>query len=261
MPNLDQARPFEFDTGGEVGVVLLHGFTGAPQEVEPLGRILSEAGISSLGPLLPGHGSRLEELNEVRWQDWNGAAREAVEAASGRWSRVLVGGLSMGGALALHLGCHQPDLVCGVFALAAPARLKGLKVKLVPWLAPLLPVIRSVRPPEEEARLQGIRVCYDGQPLYGVLQLIEFLDHLRLDLPELKRPTLLVHSRSDQTIPFENQAEIASLVGTSELRQVALDRSDHIVTQDVERDEVFRAVTLFVREVALERSSGQSMVG
>ena len=55
------AEPFYFP-GNSTGCLLIHGFTGAPTEMRPLGEYLAENGFSVLGVRLSGHGTRMADL-------------------------------------------------------------------------------------------------------------------------------------------------------------------------------------------------------
>jgi carboxylesterase len=107
--------------------------------VRPLGRHLHEAGYTVAGPLLPGHGTRPEDLNRVSWQDWVGATEEVYQKLSARCQSVFLGGESMGAVLALYLASQHAT--AGVLTYA-PA----IKLNLSLWdrirlhlLAPLIP--------------------------------------------------------------------------------------------------------------------------
>src|SRR5947207_15572 len=106
MMNTDlDLNPFQFNRGQHpVGVLLIHGFTGSPPEVRPLGEYLAQQGLVVHGVRLPGHGTRPEDLLAVTWQDWAAHVREALDALHAECETVFVGGLSMGGLLTLYLG-------------------------------------------------------------------------------------------------------------------------------------------------------------
>ena len=57
-----QGKPFDFPEGNH-GVLLIHGFTGSPGHMRPLGEKLREAGFAVRGILLPGHGESPEALS------------------------------------------------------------------------------------------------------------------------------------------------------------------------------------------------------
>ena len=62
IPN---AEPFFF-SGNKIGCLLVHGFTGAPTEMLPLGQFLSDKGYSVLGVRLSGHGTDLDAMVRSR---------------------------------------------------------------------------------------------------------------------------------------------------------------------------------------------------
>ena len=66
-----------FWSGNEIGVLLLHGLTATTAEVRLLAEKLHASGYTISAPLLPGHGTRPEELNGTTWHDWAWAAEKA----------------------------------------------------------------------------------------------------------------------------------------------------------------------------------------
>src|SRR5881628_3739203 len=101
--------------------LLLHGLTGSPAEVRPIGEALAQAGFRAVGPLLPGHGTTPEDLYTVSRQQMLHAAESALLSLDGA-RRIFVCGLSMGGLLALHLAAHHEGMPeVSAVALLAPA--------------------------------------------------------------------------------------------------------------------------------------------
>jgi carboxylesterase len=78
----------------------------------------------------------------------------------------------------------------------------------------------------------------------AVISLSDLQAHVRTRLGEVQAPTLLMHARQDHTAPFACMAKLAGGLGTprAEIRQIALERSFHVITLDVERQMVFDAV-------------------
>ena len=52
----------------EIGVVLVHGYTGSPSSMRPWAEYLNQQGYTVRVPLLPGHGTKPEDLSEIKWQ-------------------------------------------------------------------------------------------------------------------------------------------------------------------------------------------------
>src|SRR5579862_7709905 len=107
-PILEGAEPASFP-GGPHGVLVLHGFTGNPVSMRPLAEAIAAAGYAVELPLLPGHGTALEDMLPTRWSDWLGAADAAYRGLAARVDKVAVAGLSMGGTLAVRLAADHPE--------------------------------------------------------------------------------------------------------------------------------------------------------
>ncbi|MCB0111326.1 MAG: alpha/beta fold hydrolase, partial [Caldilineaceae bacterium] len=102
-------------TGGEVGILLIHGFTGSASEFALLGPYLHERGLTVAAPLLPGHGTTPADLNQTRRQDWVDHAEQALLDLQTDCRVVFVAGLSMGALIAFALATRHPELA-GVIA-------------------------------------------------------------------------------------------------------------------------------------------------
>ena len=66
--SLPGTEPFEH-TGGPVGVLLCHGFTGSPQTLRPWAEYLAQQGLTVSLPRLPGHGTTWQDLAGTGWLD------------------------------------------------------------------------------------------------------------------------------------------------------------------------------------------------
>src|SRR5262245_49279496 len=90
------AEPFDLVGERAIGVVCVHGFTGTPYEMRYLGGELHRAGFSVEGLLLPGHGTRVADLDATTWMDWADAVEDAFDTMRMLCERVAVVGQSLG---------------------------------------------------------------------------------------------------------------------------------------------------------------------
>src|SRR2546430_6543846 len=98
----EKTRPFELgpsDASADA-CLLLHGFTGSPWDMRPLGDALAARGFRVKGVRLPGHGGEPEAMAGVSARDWEEACETALDSLAST-PRVFVAGLSMGALLAL----------------------------------------------------------------------------------------------------------------------------------------------------------------
>src|SRR5690606_27858320 len=100
------------------GLLLCHGFTGSPQSMRSWAEHHAALGWEVELPLLPGHARTERDLARTSWQDWYGCVREAALELSGTLGPIAVGGLSMGGNLALALA-EDEELAGTISAVVA----------------------------------------------------------------------------------------------------------------------------------------------
>ena len=126
----------------QVSLLLVHGFTGNPCSMKPLGEALASRGFGVEVIRLPGHGTDWRDMRSTRYADWRAHAEKALLTLAGSGARVVLVGLSMGATLALDLGSAHSDRVAGIVSInAAVLNREGVAAKLGPLLAKILPVV------------------------------------------------------------------------------------------------------------------------
>lgn len=248
---MDGAEPF-FLPRGAVGCLLIHGFTASPQEVRWMGEFLAAAGISVLAPRLAGHGTHLGDLSRSRWRDWYASALDGYHLLQGHCSRIVVAGLSLGGALALLLASQHPPL--GVIAMSTPRSLLLDRTmrRLWPWM-PLLAVTKRYTPegpPDwRDPEVGRYRVHYQAYPVRAVREVEKALSRMRAALPELRVPALFIHSRQDDFVTPEHAQSNFQAYGGGDKELRWVENSNHIITCDAERQRVFAAGLEFIQRL------------
>ena len=237
------------------GALVLHGLTGSPQGVAGLGAALAAAGFEVEMPLLPGHGTSPEDLAGCGWNDWSTAAENAYQRLAGRSGPVVATGLSVGGALAASVAADHPQVVglAVVNPLVDPPAQEFLDT-LEAFLAAgerFLPGVGS-----DIADPDAHEEAYDRLPVAALLSLSQGLIALRPRLGELRCPVLILTSRHDHVVPSASSDVVAGAV-SGPVERVWLERSQHVATLDLDRDEVERRVVEFaVRAVAASELDG-----
>lgn len=243
--------------------LLIHGFSGTPYETRALGEALQARGHAALGVRLAGHGRTVEELERSTWQDWYRDVAAACSELVRNGGPVAVIGVSAGSLLALHLAHERPGDVHGLVLLANAIRLNWR----ARWAVPLVTRIPRLRDrfryipkatgsdiADPEAR--RVHPSHRFVPLAGVATLTELQRRVRSECHSVKHPTLLIHGARDRTCPSTNAELLAGLLGTRPRRVVILPKSAHVVTVDVEREQVVAEVTRFVADLRSSRAGG-----
>src|SRR3990170_801444 len=199
-PVLPGCDPWSSPGGGPHGALVLHGFTGSPVSMRPLAEALAGAGFAVEMPRLPGHGTSVEDLAETGWDDWLTEAERCLEAVQGRApeGRVVVVGLSMGGALTAALAEGHPELA-GIVLINAPVGAPPeLAASLEEMMAGGMEIIDSIG--GDIADPDADEVSYDATPLRPLVTMLMAGDDVRARLPEIQQPTLLITSRQDHVV-------------------------------------------------------------
>jgi carboxylesterase len=219
------------DRGASAAALCLHGLTGTPYEVRPLGEALARRGLRAFGPELPGHNRTPEELSRVRHADWLGAAREALAALRAAHSRVAVVGLSLGGLLALALAAETA--VDAVAVVGTPLRLRIPMLPLLPALRRVVPFVRKTRGSDiRDAEARARHPGYDRMPLASVEQLCALQAAVRRSLGRVRAPILVAHGLQDSTAHPDDARAILAAVGSAEREILWLESSAHVVPVD-----------------------------
>lgn len=244
---LEGASPFELGEG-DIGVLLVHGFTGSPQSMRLWGEALAEEGFSVKCPLLPGHGTRWEDMQKSKWRDWTGAAQDALDELSARCSMTFIAGLSMGGAIACYLAAENQDAVAGICTVGAAVLNEDPRAYLLPVLKHLVPSLPGVS--NDIAEPGMAEVAYDRVPLRAAAELLSLQHSTRDRLSRIGVPALLFHSRDDHVVPASNMPYLAKNLGSNDVRMRWLERSYHVATLDHDREMIFEESASFFKELS-----------
>lgn len=222
----------------EVAVLFLHGITGSPAAWHPIARALAADDLSVSVPLLPGHGASWQDLAATSWSDWFAAAEAELRSLQADHERVVVAGLSMGGALSLALGTlpNPPDKIVVVNpALFVDSPL----TPLLPVLSRIVPTVKGIG--NDIAHPGRDEYAGDRTPVAAVASLASALRGLRTDLWEISSPVTVLVSGQDAVVGPRSLRVLRSRLRESP-EIIALRRSRHVATLDFDAEIIAEAV-------------------
>lgn len=245
-PVMPGAEPASF-AGGPDGVLVLHGFTGNPQSMRSLAEAFAAAGYSVELPLLPGHGTSIEDMVPTRWADWSAAAEAAYSDLASRCRRVAIAGLSMGGTLATWLAERHPEVVALIAVNAAVEAPDASMLELIDgMLAEGTEVMAGIG--SDIAKPDSSEMAYAGTPLAAVRSLFEAVAEVQKGLGSVVCPVLVFNSPQDHVVqPSSSDVLARGVAGPVE--RVTLDRSYHVATLDYDAEEIERRSVEFLGKV------------
>jgi carboxylesterase len=265
------AAPFSLGEG-EDACLLLHGLTGAPTEVRPVGEALARAGFRAVGPLLPGHGTSPRDLETVTRADVLDAAEDALLSLRGA-RRVYLCGISMGALLAVRLAAkgfvRQGVAPVSALALLAPAvEMAGLTWVFTQVLGrlPAFPGVigkgaRDIQalagmPPPDDRVPEGepaprTAVNEDGSytavPWRWGRELRLLSEETMAVARRVRARALILHGGRDRTASLRGARRLSrSLSGAGPVR--VFPQSGHVLPLDVDGPAVCDAIVSFFQE-------------
>jgi carboxylesterase len=238
-------EPWSAD-GDEVGVLVVHGFTASPQTMLGLAQAFGAAGFTVDAPLLPGHGTSVDDMITTGWPDWSAAAEAAYEALAARCEKVVVAGLSMGGALTTWLAARHREIagiVCiNPLAVRSQAIVDLANEQLEAGTDRFPAIAGDVADPA------GREKAYDATPLAPLVSLQEGVGDVEPLLGDITCPVLLMTSPQDHVVP-PTDSDALALAVAGPVERVTLERSYHVATLDYDRDLIAERAIAFARKV------------
>lgn len=250
------AEPFLLP-GNRAGVLLIHGFTGAPKEMRWMGDYLNEQGHTCLGIRLHGHATKPADMIASRWTDWADSVEDGFHLLSGLADRIFLAGLSMGGILSLLMSTKLN--VSGVIAMSTPYSLPGDSrnyspsfMKFYSRFVPYLP--KSKEAPGSlwfDKQAYKDHISYPQNPVHAIAELKLLIREMQAALPLVKKPVLLIHSQDDRYVSPENMERLYDgLVNAPAKQKVHITGSGHVVTRDAARRQVFELAAEFIQRLS-----------
>jgi carboxylesterase len=235
--DIGKTAPFELGHG-EDACLLLHGFTGSPWDMRPLGEALATRGLFVTAPRLPGHGTTPQAMLEAGHRHWEEAALEALDSLRG-FRRVFVAGLSMGALLGLRLAALRPEVVKGLVLIAPAARFKGPKMALLKslrntgLLERIVPWVRKTATDLSDPAVLAEAPILPAFPITRLKDLWTMQEAALRDAPRVHCPTLVVVAEQDHVVdPAGGKWLADQLTGAPVVRLLSLQEGYHIIPRD-----------------------------
>jgi len=198
---LDAVMPFELFPDADVckedkrvGVLLSHGLSDSPFSVRDPAYAFQKACYHVRVILLPGHGTKMEDLLSVSRDDWRDAFRNAADQFSKEVDTLYVGGFSTGGTLAAEYAWEHSKKVAGAILFSPSFKINSGIDWLSPWLA-LVKDWLDFYVSDDFAKYASIPIPVIAE----VYKLSKEVRDLILDDPK-EVPVYIAMSQDDQTV-------------------------------------------------------------
>jgi esterase/lipase len=254
-------RPFLLEGKGKsIGVVLIHGYMAAPEEMRGLAEYLNLLGYTVYVPRLKGHGTSPDDLAERSHVEWIESVEEGCLMMMNRHESIVVGGFSTGAGLALDFVTRLEDdreKIKGVFAVAPPMRLKDFSSRFVPAVTVwnlLMETFHmdSARKEFVENHPENPHINYHRNPVSGVREIEKLMKELEERLPEVKVPAFVLQSGVDPVVNVKGTRALYERIGSERKEYHLFDINRHGILLHEGSDRVYRAISHFIETLDTE---------
>ncbi|MHA1203063.1 MAG: alpha/beta hydrolase [Candidatus Heimdallarchaeaceae archaeon] len=226
-------------------VILVHGFGASATETRPLGEFLYSEGYDVKGILLKGHGTKPDDMDSVRWEEWIDDIQETYDEHASKYTNIIVGGISMGGALALYSSIQMKFKA--IFTINAFYQLSKT-ASFATWFLSLFGAHRQRNEARIKWYVENNLFSYSEDSTPAANQLYKMLKILHKKVGEINIPVLLIQSKEDRTAKPEGAKELFEDLKTNK-ELFFVQKGDHILTVDPHKQEAFDKILLFLGDI------------
>jgi carboxylesterase len=232
----------------QIGVLLIHGFTGTHFEMIPLEEFFKEKCFTVRNITLPGHETSEEDLITKKWTEWVNYAQSELNELKNKCKKVFVSGLSMGGAITLLLGGRNQDL-SGIITLAAVYRVPDWRMYLLanPFVHHIYPKYRNEESGWEDLEALSTHKSYEHYPIKSVSELYKLLKESKKQVRNIQVPILIIHAKKDLSVSEKHAKLIYKNVNTTDKKLVWIDKGGHVIPKDAGRHQMFESIESWLK--------------
>ena len=236
------------------GVILVHGYMAAPEEIMPLADYLYKNGYSVYGARLRGHGTSPEDLAGRDWREWYESVNRAYIIMKNTTKSFAIAGFSTGAGLALLQAANKPGRFAGVISINGPARLQDSSAKYSPLIVgwnKFLSVLRAKRGKMEYVvnDPENPLINYSRNPVRGVYELERLMKYVRSRLADVQDPVLVIQGSADPVVNPASGLDIFTRLGATSKQLVEISADRHGILRGKESGEVQEKVLTFLKSI------------
>lgn len=240
-------------TSRELGIVLIHGFLAAPSELLALANSLHQHGWWVYAVRVKGHGTSPEDLASRSGKDWQNSVDSGYAALSTYCKKVIIGGFSFGGGLALDCAARIPQ-IAAVFAVSPPMQLHDISSRFAPTLHAwnrLMTLLKSDQHKKEFVTIypEHPEINYHRLPIASLVAMNTFMQDLENRLPTIQTPALILQAKGDPVVDPAGSKRLFARLGSREKDYLLFDLNRHGILSGQGSEEVHAAISYFIEDV------------
>ncbi len=236
------------------GVILVHGYLAAPEEIRPLAEFLYKNGYNLYAPRLRGHGTAPEDLATRNWEKWYDSVGRAYIIMKNTVPCLAIGGFSTGGGLALLQAANKPGKFAGVFSINAPITLQNITSRLSSVIVAWNKLIRKINAKRGQMEFvsntpENPNINYFRNPVSGVNELEKLMKEVESRLGLIRDPVLVLQGSNDPIVNPSSGRDIYENLRTAKKEFFSVTADHHGILRGKEAEQVNSMVLKFLKDV------------
>ena len=234
-------------------VIVVHGFSSAPKEMQNLALFLNENNFNVITPRLSGHGTVPEDLKTKTWQDWYKSVSRSITIASLQYKKVYIVGFSTGGLLALLSTKKQYKEFVSLVCINAALHLNDLRIKtLLPAISfwnDIVKVFNENKYAKEyiDNFPENPQINYNKHYVSSIEQLSLLMDKIKKNLHKIKKPILIIQGKDDPVVNPSSAHEIYEKIESRFKKLKMINSSKHVIVNE-NTDGLYDYISSFINE-------------
>jgi len=232
--------------------ILVHGFTGSPNDMRDLADFLFSNDIDVLAVRLAGHGSHYEDLIRTSYSDWWKSVKEAIAQVEKTHRRIFLVGYSFGSNLVIDLAAREPEKYSGIVCLGTSIFSRIHKMERVMYY--FFRLIRKAawrKPYVAKGKIESFELAgnYAHIPVKNAGEVYYFIDnYTKKELSRVTTPTLIIHSRDDRISHPKSSEYLFEHLGSKHKEMFILNEPNHNPLRSDNKNKIFERILLFIQD-------------
>ncbi|MFW5982050.1 MAG: alpha/beta hydrolase [Halanaerobiaceae bacterium] len=231
-------------------VLLIHGYTGSPSEMDYLARRINQKNdLTVYVPRLPGHGTNNKDFRQSNAKEWLRKVYDSYLDLQVKYKGVYIGGLSMGGLLALLTASRFKTEKLFLIAPALYSHSKTLN--LTHFIKYFIPSIKNKLISNEYQTEEEIFLYNNYWKEHYTKQAAELHKLMRLTRKKLNNitaDTLIICSPIDEQVPMKAAYRIKKEISSKNKELIILENSPHVINNGPEKEECAEHIIEFLNK-------------
>ncbi len=246
-------RPFFLKNGRKHGILLIHGYMAAPEEMRELGEHLHEQGYTVYGVRLRGHGTSPEDLASRGWEEWYDSVNRGYIILKHFCKDISLCGFSTGAGLALLQSARKDFQIHSVIAISAPLRLQDIRTRFASAITFWNDILKRFNVQKGSMEFvdnhpENPHINYHRNPVHGIFELEKLMKTVEKELPDVRVPTLVIQGSDDPVVHPESAMTVFSSVGTAHRELFRIYSQKHGIVRGKTSAPLARRISLFLEE-------------